>query len=298
MQQWVIQIFLPLILAWVMLGIGMGLQPEDFRRVLLRPRASALGLVLQLVFLPCLALLLIFFLPLSPWAAAGLFLVALCPGGATSNLFTLIARGDPALSVTLTGLTSLLTPLTLPLLFVAYVQVNPVQAQTFELPLGPTIKQLALVTLIPVGLGMAIRWRFPAGALRLQPSLRRMSTLSMLLIIIGLLATNPHLLKRVFSVEGFAIVMLSSTAICAGYVLAGRAGLNVAEKRTLGLEVGVQNAGTAILVALTLLQEPALALVPLMYGLLMNLPAFAFVAWVQRKDCQNTVPHRKVQNSA
>jgi len=284
MQQLVIQTLLPLILAGVMLGIGMALQPADFKRVLVKPKASLLGLALQLVLLPCLALVLIWLLPLSPWAAAGLFLVSLCPGGATSNLFSLIARGDAALSVTLTGITSLLTPITLPILFVAYLQVNPVEASFFHLPLGPTIQQLAMVTLVPVSLGMLIRFWFPSWAQAFQPSLRRVSTLAMLLIVISLLATHLHLLDRIFSVDGLAILLLSTLSILGGYLISCQAGLKPQEQRTLGLEVGVQNAGTAILVALTLLQQPALALVPLMYGILMNLPAFSFVAWLYRKD--------------
>jgi|AntRauTorckE6833_2_1112554.scaffolds.fasta_scaffold22907_2 BASS family bile acid:Na+ symporter len=286
MQQLVTQVLLPMILALVMLGIGMALQPADFRRILLKPKASILGLFLQLLFLPCLALLLVGLLPLSPLAAAGLFLVSLCPGGATSNLFSLIARGDAALSVTLTGVTSLLTPLTLPLLFLAYLQMNPLDSGHFQLPLWPAIQQLAMVTLIPVTLGMLIRFWFPAWALRFQPGLRRLSTLAMLLIVISLLATHLHLLERILSTEGLAILLLSASAILGGYWIARKAGLNEREQRTLGLEVGVQNAGTAIMVALSILHEPALALVPLMYGILMNLPAFTFVAWLNRKNQQ------------
>lgn len=284
MQQLVTQVLLPLILALVMLGIGMALQPADFKRVLLKPKACILGLFLQLLFLPCLALVLIGLLPLSPLAAAGLFLVSLCPGGATSNLFSLIARGDAALSVTLTGVTSLLTPLTLPLLFLAYLQINPLDAGHFQLPLWPVIQQLALVTLVPVVLGMLVRLRFPVWTIRFQPGLRRLSTLAMLLIVISLLATHLHLLERILSVEGLAILLLSTTAILSGYLMARKSGLKEREQRTLGLEVGVQNAGTAIMVALTILQMPALVLVPLMYGILMNLPAFGFVAWLYRKD--------------
>ena len=110
------------------------------------------------------------------------------------------------------------------------------------------------------------------------------TSMAMLLIVISLLATHLHLLERVLSAEGLAILLLSVTAILSGYWIARKAGLKEQEQRTLGLEVGVQNAGTAIMVALTLLQMPALALVPLMYGILMNLPAFSFVGWVQYQD--------------
>lgn len=284
MQQLVTQVFLPLVLAGVMLGIGMGLQPNDFKRILKQPKAACIGLAMQWLFLPALALLLLMVLPLAPVAAAGLFLVALCPGGATSNLFSLIARGDAALSVSLTGVTSLLAPLTLPLAFLAYLHFHPLDVEAFHLPLLPTIKQLALVTLVPVTLGMLVRWRWTSWAERWQGTLRRLSTLAMLLIVISLLATHLHLLDRMLSLEGLAILLLSSLSICAGFILARKAGLNWQQQRTLGLEVGVQNAGTALMVALTLLQMPALALIPLMYGILMNLPAFSFVGWVHYQD--------------
>ena len=284
MQQLVTQVLLPLVLAWVMLGIGMGLQLNDFKRILMQPKAAFLGLLMQWFFLPVLALVLILLLPLSPLAAAGLFLVSLCPGGATSNLFSLIARGDAALSVSLTGVTSLLAPLTLPLAFLAYLHFQPLAIEAFHLPLLPTIKQLALITLVPVTLGMLIRWRWTTWTDRWQAAIRRLSTLAMLLIVISLLATHLHLLDRMLSVEGLAILLLSSLSILAGFVLAGRAGLGFQAQRTLGLEVGVQNAGTALVVALTLLQMPGLALVPLMYGILMNLPAFSFVGWVHYQD--------------
>lgn len=284
MQQLVTQTFLPLVLALVMLGIGLGLAPRDFKQVIQSPKASLLGLSLQLLLLPSLALVIILLLPLSPAAAAGLFLVALCPGGATSNLFSLIARGDVALSVTLTGITSLLTPLTLPLLFLGYLHFNPFSAESFALPLAPTILQLAMVTLFPVVTGMLIRHRIPDRAEALRPFVRRFSAFIMVLIVISLMATHLHLAQDLVSFNTLAILLLSSSAILCGYYLAGKAGLTPQQERTLGLEVGVQNAGTALLVALTLLQQPALALVPLMYGILMNLPAFAFVFWTQRKD--------------
>ncbi|SFB86089.1 bile acid:Na+ symporter, BASS family [Marinospirillum celere] len=284
MQQLVTQTLLPLILALVMLGIGLGLTFRDFKQVIQAPKATMLGLSLQLLLLPALALLLILLLPLNPVAAAGLFLVALCPGGATSNLFSLIARGDVALSVTLTGITSLLTPLTLPLLFLGYLHFNPIRVDSFLLPLGATIQQLAMITLVPVLLGMLVRQGFPDWALSIQPAIRRFSALIMILIVISLMATHLHLARDLFSFQALAILLLSSSAILSGYFLAAKAGLKDQQKRTLGLEVGVQNAGTALLVALTLLQEPALALVPLMYGILMNLPAFSFVYWLYKKD--------------
>jgi len=286
MQQFVSQLLLPVVLAAVMLGVGLGLKPIDFKRVLIQPKAAMVGLSLQILFLPLLALFIIAVLPLSSAAAAGLFLLSLCPGGATSNLFSFIARGDVALSVTLTGLTSLLAPLTLPLFFIAFLSFSNADAEHFVLPLLPAIKQLAMVTLLPVILGMVLRWCFPVWASKAQPSIKGVSTFAMILIVVALIAANLAVVKGMLSVNAVAILLLSSVAILSGYVIARKAGLNEQTQRTIGLEVGVQNAGAAMMVALAIMQQPALAVVPLMYGILMNVPAFAFVYWSQRQSEQ------------
>lgn len=277
MQQLVTQVLLPLVLATIMLGMGLGLRLADFKRVFIQPKAALLGLVLQLVFLPLLALLIILLLPLTPVAAAGLFLVALCPGGATSNLFSFIVRGDVALSVTLTGLSSILSWLTLPLLFLAYLSLAQGGATHFTLPLAPAVKQLALVTLLPITCGMLLRQRFPLFASRVQSWFRRLATIVMLLIILALLAVNPGVRHEFFSISVLAIILLSSLAMATAFILAAKVGLSWQVQRTLAIEVGVQNAGAAMLVALSIMQQPALATVPLLYGIVMNLPALGLV---------------------
>lgn len=277
MQQLVAQVLLPAVLASIMLGMGLGLQLADFKRVLIQPKAALLGLLLQALFLPLLALLIILLLPLSPVAAAGLFLLALCPGGATSNLFSFIVRGDVALSITLTAVSSLLSPFTLPLLFVSYLTFSQGSGADFVLPLAPAIKQLALVTLLPIACGMLLRRIFPLWAERVQPMLRRLATIAMLLLIVALLVLNPQVHQAMFSVTVLAILLMSSLAIATGALFAAKAGFSAQVQRTLGLEVGIQNAGAAMLVALSIMQQPALATVPLLYGIVMNLPVFGFV---------------------
>lgn len=277
MQQLVAQVLLPAVLASIMLGMGLGLQLADFKRVFIQPKAALLGLLLQALFLPLLALLIILLLPLSPVAAAGLFLLALCPGGATSNLFSFIVRGDVALSITLTAVSSLLSPFTLPLLFVSYLTFAQGSGADFVLPLAPAIKQLALVTLLPIACGMLLRSIFPLWAERVQPMLRRLATVAMILIILALLVSNPQVHQAMFSVTVLAILLLSSLAIATGALLAAQAGFSAQVQRTLRLEVGIQNAGAAMLVALSIMQQPALATVPLLYGIVMNLPVFGFV---------------------
>ncbi|HIF9545833.1 TPA: bile acid:sodium symporter family protein [Photobacterium damselae] len=280
MQHIVTQVLLPITLAIVMLGMGLGLKRADFSRVITQPKSSIIGLCLQIFMLPTLALVLIQLLPLSSTAAAGLFLVSLCPGGATSNLFSLIAKGDVALSITLTAVISLLSPFLLPLVFITYLDIHGSQLEQFQLPIALAIKQLIAVTVLPISLGMIITKWLPKQSQLIQPMVKKLSTIAMLLIILALLITNQKIFNRFISIEGIAVLLLSSCSLFLAYFIAGKIKVSQQAQRTIAIEVGVQNAGTAMMVA----HQPQLAVVPLMYGLLMNIPACLFVAWVSRKS--------------
>ncbi|HIF9061897.1 TPA: bile acid:sodium symporter family protein [Photobacterium damselae] len=284
MQHIVTQVLLPITLAIVMLGMGLGLKRADFSRVITQPKSSILGLCLQIFMLPTLALVLIQLLPLSSTAAAGLFLVSLCPGGATSNLFSLIAKGDVALSITLTAVISLLSPFLLPLIFITYLDIHGSQLEQFQLPIDLAIKQLIAVTVLPISLGMIITKWLPKQSQLIQPMIKKLSTIAMLIIILALLITNQKIFDRFISIEGIAVLLLSSCSLFLAYFIAGKIKVSQQAQRTIAIEVGVQNAGTAMMVALSIMHQPQLAVVPLMYGLLMNIPACLFVAWVSRKS--------------
>ncbi|WP_420744624.1 bile acid:sodium symporter family protein [Photobacterium damselae] len=284
MQHIVTQVLLPITLAIVMLGMGLGLKRADFSRVITQPKSSIIGLCLQIFMLPALALVLIQLFPLSSTAAAGLFLVSLCPGGATSNLFSLIAKGDVALSITLTAVISLLSPFLLPLVFITYLDIHGSQLEQFQLPIDLAIKQLIAVTVLPISLGMIITKWLPKQSQLIQPMVKKLSTITMLLIILALLITNKKIFDRFISIEGIAVLLLSSCSLFLAYFIAGKIKVSQQAQRTIAIEVGVQNAGTAMMVALSIMHQPQLAVVPLMYGLLMNIPACLFVAWVSRKS--------------
>ncbi|WIH29188.1 bile acid:sodium symporter family protein [Photobacterium damselae] len=284
MQHIVTQVLLPITLAIVMLGMGLGLKRADFSRVITQPKSSIIGLCLQIFMLPTLALVLIQLLPLSSTAAAGLFLVSLCPGGATSNLFSLIAKGDVALSITLTAVISLLSPFLLPLVFITYLDIHGSQLEQFQLPIDLAIKQLIAVTVLPISLGMIITKWLPKQSQLIQPMVKKLSTIAILLIILALLITNQKIFDRFISIEGIAVLLLSSCSLFLAYFIAGKIKVSQQAQRTIAIEVGVQNAGTAMMVALSIMHQPQLAVVPLMYGLLMNIPACLFVAWVSRKS--------------
>jgi len=277
MQALLSNLLLPLALASIMFGMGLQLQTADFKSAIKARKASALALSLQLLLLPLLALLIASILPLTPSHATGLLLVALCPAGATSNLFSNLVKGDLALSVSLTTISSLLSPFLLPILFVSFSKFIGESSTLFTLPLLPTIKKLSFVTLLPIAIGMLLRHYFTSWAINAEPTIKKMSASIMLIIVLLLMITNHQALLQTGFITALAILLLVISAMSISYYMGKKLALSHAQTLTLSYEVGIQNAGTAILVAMTILTTPALATVPLLYGILMNIPAFAFL---------------------
>lgn len=290
MAQVVSQLLLPLVLALTMLVMGLGLKSEGFVRVFSYPKAVSIGFAMQCLVLPLLALTIVVILPVSFEVKAGIFLVSLCPGGATSNLFTYLARGDLALSVTLTTLTSLLSPFTLPIFFASFISlfasvdsIGTVPSIS-NFPVLVTIKQLLIITLLPTLVGMLIALKFPDWAQAIGKKLKPVAAIAMITIIVALIATNYHAIIQIHSITIIAILLLVVLAMSLSGLVANKIGISCEEKRALVLEVGIQNAGTAILVALTIMNNASLALVPLVYGLLMNIPAISFLVICLKQD--------------
>jgi len=289
MQQIIAQIALPVILASIMLGMGLALKLSDFKAVIKKPQAIIIGMLLQIWLLPLLAIVIIVVLSLTPVASAGLFLLSLCAGGATSNLFSFIAKGNIALSVSLTAIVSMLSPIILPLFFVLFLNYSGlVNATEFNLPLDVAFKKLLIVTLLPVSLGMLIRHFASAWAEASLSLIKKLSTIAMIVIILALIASNLPILPALLSLDALAVLLLSTISILLAYGIAGMFNTQLADRKTISLEVGVQNAGTAIMVALSIMNQPALAVVPLLYGILMNVPAFSFVLWMRAKENTST----------
>ena len=293
--QVVTQVMLPIVLGIVMLGMGLSLQVKDFKAVLRSPNVAIIGFLLQLLLLPVLALFIIKAFALNQTAAAGLFLLALCPGGATSNLFSFIAKGNLALSVCLTSVMSMLSPFIIPIAFVGFIQYSgSADSQHFDLPLLPAMKQLAIITLLPTVIGMCIRYFAGQWSQSVIPMVKKGSTIAMLLVVTALVLTNLSIIPAMLSLQGAAVMTLCSLALIIAYFIAGKLNINDTDRKTIAIEVGVQNAGTAMMIAFTIMHQPALATIPLMYGLLMNIPAFIFVYWLLHLNKEKVIMPLKV----
>lgn len=280
-------LFLPLCLASMMLVVGSSLELHHFKPLFTRSRAALLGLLAQLLLLPLLAWLLIIVFQLQSGLAIGLLLIAAAPGGATSNLFSHLARGDVALSIALTASMSLLAPFWMP--WAVQLQLGWLeQPAVFRLPWLQSAMQLLLVTALPLIIGMVWRYRYPVWVMGHERQLKHFASLTLLLMIGTLLWSNRAALHASQNLHASLLVMLlASLALLSGYWLARLAKLNSAEARTLSFETGVQNAGVAMLVAFTQLQLPEAGLVALLYGLLMNIPTLLTLYWFSRRSLQN-----------
>ncbi|MDS3860246.1 bile acid:sodium symporter family protein [Thermosynechococcaceae cyanobacterium BACA0444] len=278
-------VFLPLALFMVMLGMGLGLKLEDFTRVLLYPKAAIIGLLAQLVMLPLLGFILAGIFPLNPGQAVGVIILAACPGGATSNLLTYLAQGNVALSITLTAMSSLITIFSIPLVINLATQRFLGTATALQLPFVPTVLQIALITLIPVALGMVLHYFRPQFAALIERGVKWLSLALLGLIIAGLLVQQRDQVVGFFLEVGLVTLVLNVLAMGLGYLIAVAGRLDQPSSKAITVEVGIQNGTLAIAIASapTLLNQPDFAIPAAIYSLIMFMTGGAFAVWSVRK---------------
>ena len=277
-------VFLPLALFIIMLGMGLGLTIADFKRIAIAPKPIILGLLAQLLLLPLVGFLLASLFPLSPELAVGVMILAACPGGATSNMLTYLAGGNVALSISLTAISSLITVFTIPLVVNIAMQSFLGENTLLQLPFFETVLQIAIITLIPVSLGMILRRYVPAFAAKAEAWVKWLSLFFLALIIVGLLLKERESVLSFFVQVGWVTLALNLTTMALGYVLSSIARLDRKSTVAITNEVGIQNGTLAIAVASTptLLNNPTMAIPAAIYSLLMFLTGGLFALWAKR----------------
>jgi bile acid:Na+ symporter, BASS family len=278
-------VFLPVALFAVMLGMGLGLKLDDFTRVLVYPKAVLVGLLAQLVLLPILAFGLVSIFPLSPELAVGVMILAACPGGPTSNVMTYLARGNVALSITLTAISSLVTVFTIPLVVNLAKTALMGATADLQLPLLGTVLQIAVITLVPVAMGMTLNHYLPQQAAQVERWVKWLSLALLGLIIAGLLVQQRENVVAFFAQVGLVTLALNLAAMAMGYGVARLARLGQADATAITVEVGIQNGTLAIAIASapTLLNQPSLAIPAAIYSLLMFASGGLFAWWATRR---------------
>ena len=281
-----INVGLPLSLAIIMLSLGVGLEVADFRRVINRGYPFAIGALSQVVLLPIAAFITIKLFALPPEIAVGFMILSLCPGGVTSNILSKLAKGDVALSVSLTAVISLLSMITVP--FLAAWSVNHFMGEAApEVSIAGLAIAMFLITTLPVALGVTLRSFATSFAKRIEPVLSKVATILFVLIVVAALAGNWQLFVDNLGVMGAGLISLNIALLLIGLGLARAARLSWNESKTVSIETGIQNSTLGITLAALITGTESgfspLALPSAVYGITMYAVAVPFILWFRRR---------------
>ena len=266
-------VIIPICLFLIMMGMGLTLVTNDFKRVLKYPKAVGIGLTNQLILLPIIGFALANIMPLRPEYAVGVMLLVLCPGGTTSNLFTYLAKGDVALSVTMTAIASVITVFTIPIVLSFSLIYFMGSGSEFELPVLKTVLTLVLLTIVPISIGMLIKRYAPKVADRSQVFVSRFGVIFLTFLVLFLGYVQRDIIVDAFIATGPISVLLNVSTMALGYYSSKWFGLNLAQRTSVTLEVGLQNSTLSIFMALTLLSNYDMSMMPAIYTLVMFLSA-------------------------
>ena len=270
-------VIIPICLFLIMMGMGLTLVINDFKRVLKYPKAVGIGLTNQLILLPIIGFALANIMPLRPEYAVGVMLLVLCPGGTTSNLFTYLAKGDVALSVTMTAIASVITVFTIPIVLSFSLIYFMGSGSEFELPVLKTVLTLVVLTIVPISIGMLIKRYAPTVADRSQVYVSRFGVLFLTFLVLFLGYVQRDIIVDAFIATGPVSILLNLSTMALGYYSSKWFGLNLAQRTSVTLEVGLQNSTLSIFMALTLLSNYDMSMMPAIYTLVMFLTAGVLV---------------------
>ena len=278
-----IWIVLP-ILALLMFDLGLTLRFEDFGRVVTRPWPIVIALFGQLVLLPLIALGLATAFKLTPVFFIGLILIACCPGGSSSNVFSKLAKGDVALSVTLTALSSIITLFTIPFIMSWATQLVG-ESVGITLPVGNLIKQNLVLMLLPVLLGIGMHYAWPKAADKTDKVLGKLAFPLLLTLITIFFIQHQRTILENIGTLGLCVTLLILLAIGCSSLLSRLVKNNAQQRRTVVIEVGMQNAAQAIAIASSplIFASEEMAIPAILYSLMMNIVLLIYVFIVRKK---------------
>ena len=282
----IIDIFLPLSLVFIMFTLGLGLTTQDFKNIVLMPKAFTIGIINQLAILPIIAFLIISAITIPSEIAVGIMILACCPGGVTSNMITKLSGGDTALSISYTAIISIVTVVTLP--FIVGSSMTYFMAESAPhiniFSLGMT---MFFITAFPVCLGLYINTNHKGIANKFYPFANKVSIILFIVIVIGALASEWNTFINNLSSMGPAIMVLILIMLFIGYNSAKLFSINDKQAITIAIESGIQNATVGITIGnLILPSSSGLSILSLpsgVYGILMYLICLPFVFWFLNK---------------
>jgi len=272
---------LPIALAAIMFGLGLGLSGEDFRRVGQRPKVIAVALACQLVLLPAVCFGLVVLADLPPVLGIGMMLLAASPGGTTANLMSHLFRGDVALNISLTAVNSIISIVTLPIvtgLAIAYYD----RGDEVSVPFGEVLKVFVII-LVPVGIGMFVRARNAAFARRMDRPVRTLSAVLLGLLVVAILVEERDNIEGYFADVGLVAAAFCAISLVVGYVVPKAFGVVETQAIASSFEIGLHNGTLAIFIAVEVLGSVTFSVPAAVYSLVMLPLAALWGTYVTRR---------------
>lgn len=274
--------FLPVALGIIMLGLGLSLTLEDFKRVTQYPKAVTVALICQMIVLPAICFGLVIVSGLDPVLCVGMMLLAASPGGATANLYSHLSKGDVALNITLTAINSILTLFTLPLIVNFSLNYFMESGQYVPVQFAKLIEVFAIV-LIPVSLGMLIKKQWPDFAIKMDKPVKIASALILIILIVSVTIREKHVLMEYAGSLGLPVLLFNVLSMAVGYYIPRLLRIDKKQSIAIGMEIGIHNGTLAIYIALSVLANSTMSVPPAIYSLLMFFTAAVFGFWVSRR---------------
>jgi bile acid:Na+ symporter, BASS family len=268
-------LFLPIALGIIMLGLGLSLTLNDFRRVTKYPKAMTIALVCQMLVLPLVCFVIANFSGLSPVLCVGLLLLAASPGGPTANLYSHLSHGDVALNISLTAVNSVLTLFTLPIIVNLSMEYFMGAGQYIPLPFIKVIEVFVIV-LVPVTIGMLIKNKAPLFASKMEKPVKIISALLLVVIIVSVTLREKQMLVEHFAQLGIPVLLFNILSLAIGFYLPLLFKVDKKQAIAIGMEIGIHNGTLAIYIALNVLNNSTMSIPPAIYSLLMFFTAAAF----------------------
>ena len=278
----VTDVILPLALAFIMFVLGLGLTGADFLRVIKQPRDFFVGAFSQIILLPIIAFILVKIWPIAPELAIGVMIIAAAPGGVTSNLLTSFAKGDVALSVSLTAIISLLCVITIPFIVLTSVGLLADSSITQDISLIGMARDMFLIVTVPVILGMLFRGFASGMALSFEPIAKKISTVLFVLVLLGAIAAERENVVSYFAQAGLITLVLNVVMMVVAYLVAQSLASGTKQKKCITIECGLQNGTLAIFVATSIFGGGMYVIPAATYSLIMFATSLIFIFFVRK----------------
>ena len=282
-MNFVTDVILPLALAFIMFTLGLGLSVSDFSNVFRKPKNFLIGLISQLIFLPIVGLTLVIIWPLPIEIAIGVMLIAAAPGGVTSNILTFFAKGDIALSVSLTAVMSLLSAASVPIVLAISIGLIGDSGLPDSISLTGIALSMFLIVTLPVLLGMRVRSFLNSLTLKIEKSARFISTLLFVLVLVGAILAERENVVSYFAQTGLVVLTLNILMMLIAFYWSGFFGMGIAQKKAIAIECGLQNGTLAIFVGTSLFGGGLYIIPAATYSLVMYLTSLIFIYFIKNR---------------